>query len=124
MVLRDSYSDDVPICERYDEGTADGSCLDTLVGDELREGCCRAEGVCGHYDEGWGCHRGQKAKWNFRQECGTPPPAGLPDPFVCTPRGEPCEQDEECCAHENYGAECSAFISGDDTPRCNYGPYE
>jgi hypothetical protein len=119
------------VCVELVDGVADDRCLDALVGGERIEGCLRPDGRCGHLTEGWGCHTLHRAFWSgatTRPE--TAAASGLPNPFTCTQRYQPCTRVEECCHHPNYGAVCEEFVDqeedggGSSRHECTFGDYE
>lgn len=91
-------------------GEVDQRCPDTIYGpdNERVEGCCRPDGVCGHFDPVLGCHLRAQSGWPYWPEqlrfyCDD---RALPDPpdfYQCAQEGEPCEKALDCCAHYNYG---------------------
>ena len=86
-------------------GDVDARCPDTTFRDDLAEGCCKPNGVCGHLDPELGCHDLAHADWAWSpplefycDDRAVPEP---PDYFECSE--DACETALDCCAHPTYG---------------------
>ena len=104
VTVPQAYGDEDGVrCETIVEGELDETCLDTIIGGQLIQGCRRSDGRCGHLNAGWGCHLVYRHYWDDLLDDAT---TTLPNPFNCTGAGQPCTRTTQCCFHPNYGAQC------------------